>query len=97
MHTLIKKKKVEVIALEKILTELQKAEEKFPGFPKDIIHCSAILAEECGEVSKAAIDYYYGGPSKHEELRVEIAQAGALALRFLIRMLDSRYYPEQKV
>jgi len=47
-------------------------------------------------VAKAALDYYYGRSDDQEKLREEIAHAGAMAIRFLLRMLDSKHYPEQK-
>lgn len=88
---------IEQIAITKIIEELKSAEKKFPGFPRDVVHCAAILAEEAGEVVKSALDYYYGRSDNQEELRKEIAQTGAMALRFLLRMLDSKHYPEQEI
>jgi len=88
------KESIEEIAINKIFEELRKAEKKFPGFPIDIVHCAGILVEEAGEVMKSALDYYYGRSDDQEELRKEIAQTGAMALRFLLRMLDSKHYPE---
>ncbi len=79
-----------------IFDELRKAEEKFPGFPRDVVHCSAILAEEAGEVVKASLDYYYGREKNDEKLIKEIAQTGAMAIRFLLRMYDHKHYPEQE-
>lgn len=87
---------IEQIAIHKIIEELKKAEEKFPGFPHDIVHCACIVAEEAGEMVKAALDYYYGRSDNQEKLRKEIAQTGAMAIRFLLRMLDSGHYPNQK-
>jgi len=83
-------------AIDRIFKELRKAEKKFPGFPRDVVHCAGILVEEAGEVMKSALDYHYGRSGDQEELRKEIAQTGAMAIRFLLRMLDSGYYPEHK-
>lgn len=84
---------IEEIAMKRIIDELRKAEEKFPGWPIDILHGACIVAEESGEMIKAAIDYYYGRGDQ-EQLRIEIAQTGAMAIRFLLRMLDSKHYPK---
>lgn len=87
---------IEQLAMTIIFEELREAEKKFPGFPIDVIHCAGILAEEAGEVMKSALDYHYGRSDNQEELRKEIAQTGAMAIRFLLRMLDSKHYPEQE-
>jgi NTP pyrophosphatase (non-canonical NTP hydrolase) len=84
------------IAITKIIDELKKAEKKFPGFPSDIVHCSAILSEEAGEVAQAALDFYYGRSDNSDKLIKELTHAGAMAIRFLIRVLDFSHYPEQE-
>ena len=68
--------------LDRIFSELRKAEAKFPGWPDDVVHGAAIMGEEAGEALKAALDLYYGRGSL-EELKKETAQAGAMAIRFL--------------
>ncbi len=88
--------KMEQLALKMIIDELKKAEEKFPGFPEDVVHCAAILGEEAGESLKAALDLHYGREPCANKLMKETAQAGAMALRFLIRLLDPSYYPAQE-
>ena len=84
------------IAMKRIVDARVNAEKKFPGFPEDVVHCAGMLSEDSGEVTKAALDLYYGRESDPEKLMEEVAQTGAMALRFLIRLLDSRYYPSQK-
>ncbi len=74
-----------------LLKELLAAEKKFPGWPKDVIHAAAIVAEECGELVKAAIDFYYGRGSKLE-LQREASQTGAMVYRFLMDL--ERYASE---
>lgn len=86
----------EETAMHMIIEELRKAEEKFPGFPKDLVHCASIVAEECGEMIKSALDFHYGRTKDLEELKEEIAQTGAMALRFLLRVLDIYHYPNQE-
>lgn len=87
---------IEQIAMDKIIEELRKAEKKFPGFPLDLVHCACILMEEAGSVAKAALDYCYGRSDNQEKLREEIAQTGAMAIRFLLRTFDKSHYPEQR-
>ncbi len=43
-------------AIELVFAELRYAERKFPGWPEDPVHAAAILAEEAGELVKAALD-----------------------------------------
>ena len=66
-----------------IFKELKAAQEKFPGWPTDVVHAAAIVAEECGELVKAAIDFFYGRGSKLE-LQREAAQTGAMVYRFMM-------------
>ena len=66
-----------------IMKELLKAEEKFPWWPEDIIHAAAILQEECGELIRASLQYYYQGGSI-EKVKKEMLQTGAMVFRFAI-------------
>jgi len=66
-----------------VFDELKKAEAKFPGWPVDIVHGSAIVAEEAGELTQAALDYYYLRSSSIRPALKEAAQTAAMALRFL--------------
>ena len=70
-------------ANELILDELKRAEKLFPNWPLDVVHGAAILAEEAGEVIKASLDAYYGR-NDFENLRKEVVQTAAMALRFLL-------------
>lgn len=42
-----------------IYEELEKAEKKHPGWPEDLVYASAILNEEAGELTQAALDYSF--------------------------------------
>jgi len=75
-----------------IFTELAKAENKFPGWPEDPVHGAAILAEEAGELMKAALDFYYGRHEGIDQMEKEGAQAGAMAIRFLIGLAEVKVY-----
>lgn len=70
---------------EAILNELQRAINKFPEWPDDVIHAAAIVNEEAGELIRAALQYEYEG-GDYEEMRKEAIQVGAMALRFLMNL-----------
>ena len=74
-------------AIKLILDELDRAEKKFPSWPVDPVHAVAIVAEESGELVKAALDYSYsdGGLKGMER---EAVQVGAMAVRFLFHLDD---------
>lgn len=65
------------------LEEILAAEKVFPGWPSDVVHAAAIVAEECGELVKAAIDFHYGRGCKGV-LQNEAVQTGAMVYRFLM-------------
>ncbi|MCI0492947.1 MAG: hypothetical protein L0Z07_08425, partial [Planctomycetes bacterium] len=71
--------------IEHIFTELRRAEAKHPSWPTDPIHAVGILVEEAGESMQAAIDYVYAGGSL-EDIKTELAQTGAMAIRALIHL-----------
>ena len=68
--------------INELLVELEKAEAKYPEWPKDIIHQAAIVNEESGELIRAALNCAYHGEPKDEMIR-EAIQTGAMAIRFL--------------
>jgi len=69
-------------ALDLIQEELISAKTKWPGWPTDPIHAAAILAEESGEVVKAALHYSYE-QGNLDELIKEAIQVGAMAIRII--------------
>jgi len=83
-------------AIELVIDELRKAEEKHPTWPDDPIHASAILAEESGELVQACIDYYYSDSDGGNAV-IEAAQCGAMALRFLINVGSYVRKPEHRL
>jgi NTP pyrophosphatase (non-canonical NTP hydrolase) len=80
-----------VNAFDEIFQELKRAEKKFPGWPEDPVHAAAILAEEAGELVQAALDFFYGREKNPEKMRLEAAQTGAMAVRFLIGLGRNEY------
>jgi hypothetical protein len=77
-----------------IISALLKAEEKFPGWPKDIVHGAAIIQEECGELVKASLNFYYGRRKDKWAILREALQTGAMVFRFLMHLDD--YQPEKR-
>jgi hypothetical protein len=78
-------------ALDLIIVELEKALKKHPDWPKDKIHCAAILGEEAGELIQASIDFEYAKSFKsksnsYKNMKIEAAQVGAMAIRFLVNI-----------
>ncbi|MFS7242298.1 hypothetical protein AB6849_18445 [Serratia proteamaculans] len=73
------------VAITQIKEELAVAEKKHPTWPTDTVHATAILNEEAGELTQAAIDYHYHNGSL-EKVRREAAQVGAMAIRVLINL-----------
>ena len=65
-----------------IIIELVKAKQKHGYFPDDPIHAAAVLGEESGELTQAALDYVYSG-GDIQSMKEEAAQCGAMAIRFL--------------
>lgn len=82
--------------LDLIDSELKKALKKHPEWPGDMIHQAAILGEEAGELLQASIDYEYAKVFKtkksqaYENMILEAAQVGAMAIRFLMNIDKGR-------
>jgi NTP pyrophosphatase (non-canonical NTP hydrolase) len=68
-----------------IMHELRMAEKKHPGWPDDPIHGVAIMIEEAGEAMQAALDLHYRN-APVADLRKELAQTGAMAIRALLNL-----------
>jgi hypothetical protein len=68
-----------------LLKEMKRAETIHPIWPTDRIHQAANVAEEAGELTKAANEYVHEGGSK-EAMKEEAIHTGAMALRFLINL-----------
>ena len=71
--------------IEKVLDEIVRAHEKFPSWPSDIIHASAIVAEKNGKLTQATLKSLYeqGNPFDAEKEAIQVA---CTALRFLNNM-----------
>lgn len=65
-----------------IKAELYKAEQKHPHWPDNVIEQAAIVAEESGELIRAALQAKYEGGNS-DECRKEAIQTAAMCIRFL--------------
>lgn len=68
-----------------ILAEVERAVNKHPYWPSDIIHAAAIVGEESGELTKAAIQWKHEGADIIEAQK-EAIQVACTAIRFLMGM-----------
>jgi hypothetical protein len=86
--------RVKEILIGQITAELVRAEMMFPVYPTDVIHAAAIVAEEAGELVRAANNvYHYDSVEHRENLLGEAIQVTASGLRFLMEIgnLKSKY------
>ncbi len=72
---------MEVLGL--IAREYIRAKAKHPQWPSDIIHAAAIVAEESGELIRAALQEQYEETSS-ESTYTEAIQTAAMGLRFYL-------------
>lgn len=71
----------EVVLLEEIHAELERARRKFPGENLNL----AALVEEVGELSEALLETRYGGPKGgFHNIRKEAVQVAAMAVRIAL-------------
>lgn len=67
--------------------EMDRAVEKFPGWPSDPLHALAVLQEEVGELTKAMLELTYEPwKTSHEQVRAEAMQVCAMALRLALSL-----------
>lgn len=83
----------------KIIREVElavgRAQTKFPGWPKDVVHGAAIVAEEAGELVRAALDWNYERELNDVAMREEALHTAATAIRFL-KALDGAYLDDTR-
>ncbi len=84
----------EEAAIREILTALAEARARHPQWQADVIHSAAVLAEEAGEVVKAALDLTYFNAPNHQQLKKELAQVGAMAVRMLVNLPLCEIHPD---
>ena len=78
-------------------SELRHALTKFPTWPTDPIHAAQVVAEEAGELGKAALQACYE-PDKatRQDMYDEAVQTAATALRFLMSIHTYAINPGQQ-
>ena len=74
--------------IDDIHDEYCRACKKWPSWPDDLIHQLAILIEESGEAMREALRYQYDEGATIEDLRKELIQTGAMAIRCLINLRE---------
>jgi hypothetical protein len=90
-------KAAEVAALLAILREYRRAKKKHPDWPvDDLVHASAIINEEAGELTRECLQYRYECASEGEHIdriAIEATQTGAMGFRFLVEFFKQiKYY-----
>jgi len=75
-----------------VIEEIHRAQEKFPWWPKDVVHAAAIVAEEAGELQKAALQFYYQNGGRGA-IRKEALQTASMVYRLLFHI--EQYWPEE--
>lgn len=83
--------------LAEIMGEVSRAVRKFPTWPTDPLHAVAVIGEEFGELTKAALELTYE-PHKTsaDEVRKEAVQTAAMALRFVLSLDRYEYKPGEQ-
>ncbi len=72
--------------LDKVLFELEKAEEKHPNWPVDDMYKQhTIISEELGEVAKAIL-HYKDEEGSMLEIKQELRQTATMCFRMLINL-----------
>lgn len=70
-----------------VLAEVARATMKFPTWPTDPLHAVAVVGEEFGELTKAALEHTYEPhKSSRDDVRKEAMQTAAMALRFVMSL-----------
>lgn len=79
--------------LDEVTEEMFRATYKFPTWPSDPLHAVAVVGEEFGELTQAALQWVYE-PHKSdiEDIRKEAIQSMAMHLRFLLSLDDYKPY-----
>jgi NTP pyrophosphatase (non-canonical NTP hydrolase) len=78
-----------------IESEFMRAMRKHPSWPRDPVHAAAVLAEEMGELQKAALDFEYHRYLSKDKMAKEAVQLATMAVRFLMN-LEGLDYPHKE-
>lgn len=82
------------LAMDDVMREVSRATAKFPTWPTDPLHAVAVVGEEFGELTKAALQEVYE-PHKNDrgDVRKEAVQTAAMAIRFIMSLDRYEYTP----
>ncbi len=73
--------------IEEIKREMTRAVTKFPTWPTDPVHASAVVTEESGELAQSVLEHIYEPhKSSRDDVRAEAIQTATMAIRFLLSM-----------
>jgi len=78
--------------IDAIMEEVARAESKHPDWPSDMIHAAAIVGEESGELTRAALQWTYENADIIEAQK-EAIQVACTAIRFLKGLAEFKYAP----
>ena len=70
----------------RIWQELDRAQSLHPHWPADIVHAAGIVAEESGELIRAALRHEYAEGGTLEDVRTEAIQTATTAIRLLMNL-----------
>lgn len=83
--------------LVEIVHELERAMDKFPGWPTDPLHALAVVGEEFGELTQATLQHVYEpGKSELSDVEREAIQLAAMSVRFLMSLKAYRFEPGEE-
>jgi len=68
-----------------LMSELERAKEKYPKYPRSMTHAVALIMEEAGELQQAVNNHTwnYRDPQSWSKIENEAIQTGAMVIRFL--------------
>ena len=69
--------------MKEVERELERAREKFPFWPRDMIHAAAIVVEEAGELLQSSLQFHFEEKKTLEDCDKEAIHTLAMCIRFL--------------
>jgi hypothetical protein len=80
-----------------VISEVDRATEKFPTWPTDALHAVGVVAEEMGELQKEVMQLTYEPhKSTKASVRKEAVQLAAMAIRFMMSLDRYEYEPRNQ-
>lgn len=71
------------LAFDAVRKAIESAQRKFPHWPDDMVHGAAIVAEESGELTQAALNHYYHKKDE-SHIYIEATHTACTAIRTLV-------------